>query len=260
MNLQLVRHATLVLQMNGLRIAVDPMLSPAGALDPTAPAENDRRNPLVELPSEFSGFGDLDAVIVTHTHRDHLDDAAVSVLPKELPLFCQPEDEAKLSERGFRNVHAVKESEVWNGIRLTRTGGRHGAGEMAQKMGPVSGFVLQSEGEPVLYIAGDTVWYPEVREALRRFQPDVTVVNAGGARFLTGGPITMTGPDVEQVYRSLPQTRVVAVHMGAWNHCMLSRAELRRYLEEKGISDQVLIPRDGESMTFSHPARALEQA
>jgi L-ascorbate metabolism protein UlaG (beta-lactamase superfamily) len=187
---------------------------------------------------------------VTHTHRDHLDDAAVATLPKQLPLFCQPEDEAKLSERGFRNVRAVKESEVWNGIRLTRTGGKHGTGEMAQKMGPVSGFVLQSEGEPVLYIAGDSVWCPEVGEALARHKPDVTIVNAGGARLLTGGPITMTGPDIEQVLLQSPQTRVVAVHMEAWNHCMLSRAELRRYVEDRGISQRVHIPDDGEWMEF----------
>jgi L-ascorbate metabolism protein UlaG (beta-lactamase superfamily) len=58
MNIQLVRHATLLLHMNGFRIGVDPMLSPAGALDLTAPAENGRRNPLVDLPSGFSGFGD----------------------------------------------------------------------------------------------------------------------------------------------------------------------------------------------------------
>jgi L-ascorbate metabolism protein UlaG (beta-lactamase superfamily) len=255
MHIQLVRHATLFLRMNGFNIAVDPLLSPAGALDPTVPAENDLRNPLVELPPRFSGFGDLDAVIVTHAHRDHLDDAAVGMLPKELPLFCQPEDEAKLSERGFRNVHAVKESESWNGIRLTRTGGRHGTGETARKMGPVSGFVLQSEGEPVLYIVGDSVWCPEVGETLSRHKPDVTIVNAGAARFLTGGPITMTRADIERVCLKLPETRVITVHMEAWNHCMLSRGELRRYLEERGLSQRVHIPDDGEWMEFPMPAR-----
>ncbi|REK52372.1 MAG: hypothetical protein C6W55_16540 [Thermobacillus sp.] len=148
MKIQLVRHATLVLRMSGFTIAVDPMLSPAGALAPAAPAANDRRNPLVDLPAGFPGFGDLDGVIVTHTHRDHLDDAAVEELAKDLPIFCQAEDEAKLSERGFRNMVAVRESAVWSGIRLTRTGGRHGTDEMAQKMGPVSGFVLGAKANP----------------------------------------------------------------------------------------------------------------
>jgi L-ascorbate metabolism protein UlaG (beta-lactamase superfamily) len=256
MKIQLVRHATLVVRMNGLHIGVDPMMSPAGTLDPAAPAANDRRNPLVELPPHFAGLGNLDAVIVTHAHRDHLDDVAVGMIPKGLPLFCQPEDERKLAERGFQNICAVRESVVWNGIRLTRTGGRHGAGEMARKMGPVSGFVLQSDGEPVLYIVGDSVWCPEVGEALIRHKPDVTVVNAGEARFLSGGPITMTGRDIEQVCLTLPETRVIAVHMEAWNHCSLSRKELRRYLEERGISHRVHIPDDGEWMDIPRPAES----
>jgi hypothetical protein len=47
-----------------------------------------------------------------------------------------------------------------------RTGGRHGTGEIGEKMGPVSGYVLRGPGEPVVYIAGDTVWCPEVAAAL----------------------------------------------------------------------------------------------
>jgi L-ascorbate metabolism protein UlaG (beta-lactamase superfamily) len=32
---------------------------------------------------------DVNAVIVTHTHPDHWDDAAISLVPKHLPLFAQ---------------------------------------------------------------------------------------------------------------------------------------------------------------------------
>jgi L-ascorbate metabolism protein UlaG (beta-lactamase superfamily) len=86
----------------------------------------------------------VDAIIVTHTHRDHFDDAAVSTLPKHLPLFCQPEDENIIKEKVFTNVMVVYDEYMWQGIRLNRTIGKHGTGELAEKMGPVSGFVLCS--------------------------------------------------------------------------------------------------------------------
>ena len=71
-------------------------------------------------------------------------------------------------------------------------------------MAPVSGFVVRAEGSPVLYVAGDTIWCPEVEEALEVHRPDVVVVNAGAARLLEGDPITMTAGDVARVCRAAP--------------------------------------------------------
>ena len=84
---------------------------------------------------------------------------------------------------------------------MSRTGGRHGTGEIAEMLAPVSGFVLRAEGEPTVYVAGDTIWCDEVRAALDEHAPDVVVVNASGARFTEGDPIVMTAEDVATVAR-----------------------------------------------------------
>jgi L-ascorbate metabolism protein UlaG (beta-lactamase superfamily) len=115
-------------------------------------------------------------------------------------------------------------------------------------MAPVSGFVVRAEGSPTLYMAGDTVWCPEVEEALDAHDPDVVVVNAGAAQLLEGDPITMTAEDVARVCRALPDTLVVAVHMGAINHCLLTRDDLREELQREGLAEQVEIPGDGETL------------
>ncbi len=254
MKLTLLRHATLLLEYAGLRLLIDPMLSPAGALDPVANAGNDRRIPLVELPLNLAELdallASLDGVLVTHTHRDHWDAAAQRLLRKDMAVLCQPEDEAKLRDTGFREALPVPQNVQWRGIRLQRTGGEHGTGELGKRMGTVSGFVLQAEGEPVVYIAGDTVWCPAVAQAVIEFSPAVVVVNAGEARFLEGDPITMSAADVAQVCRAAPQARVIAVHFEAVNHCRLSRAALRRSLAEVGLEAQVDIPLDGETLEF----------
>jgi len=86
----------------------------------------------------------------------------------------------------------------------------------------------------------------EVREAVRKFHPHDIVLNAGGARFLEGDPITMTAEDVIQVCQASPHSQVVAVHMEAINHCLLSRADLAFQLEAARVIDQVAIPGDGD--------------
>jgi L-ascorbate metabolism protein UlaG (beta-lactamase superfamily) len=249
MQIHFLRHATMVIAIQGRYILVDPMLSPAEAMAPVANAANSRRIPLVDLPLEEVELrymlDHIDAALVTHTHRDHWDDRAVELLPKDLAIICQPEDAAKIGQAGF-TVTPVAARLEWRGVEIYRTGGRHGTGAIGEQMGAVSGFVLRAAGEPTLYIAGDTIWCPEVAQALQTFQPDVVVVNAGAAQFLTGDPITMTSDDVAQVCRARPQSQVIAVHMGAVNHCLLTRAELRSSLDRAGLTGRVQIPADGE--------------
>jgi L-ascorbate metabolism protein UlaG (beta-lactamase superfamily) len=247
MRLQLVRHATLVLEYNGRNLLVDPMLDPAEARPAIQNSPNARKNPLVDLPIPIEKTLDgVEAVLVTHTHLDHWDATAAERLPKQLPLFGQPEDEAKFRSQGFTHVQSVTPSVRWEGIEIVHTGGQHGKGEIAKMLAPVSGFVLRAPGEPTLYIAGDTIWCDEVQQAIREHQPRLIVVNAGAAQFLEGDPITMTADDVIQTCHAAPDAQVVAVHMESINHCLLSRADLAFQLEAARTIGQVAIPQDGD--------------
>jgi L-ascorbate metabolism protein UlaG (beta-lactamase superfamily) len=248
--LTLLRHATLVLDIGGRRLIVDPMLDPPGARGPVRGTPDERPNPLVPLPVDVDrAVAGVEAVLLTHTHVDHLDAAGVSALSPSLPWFCQPEDVDDLTGIGLADVRPLPLGAAvgWQGVRIARTGGRHGREEAAVRgLGPVSGFVVAAEGEPTVYVAGDTVWCPEVQQALAEHDPDVVVVNAGGARFLQGGTVTMEADDVLAVCAAAPSARVVAVHMEAINHCLQGRAELRGLVEAAGLGERVAIPLDGE--------------
>jgi L-ascorbate metabolism protein UlaG (beta-lactamase superfamily) len=231
----LVRHATLLLQLDGRRLLVDPMLDDAGVRPPVENTPNPRRNPLVPLPMPAEDIvRDLDAILVTHLHQDHFDSRAAELLPRDVPLFSQPEDVERLSALGF-SPRPVENELDWEGLRLARTGGRHGTGRIAEALAPVSGFVLEE-----LYIAGDTIWCPEVEEAIDTYEPRVAVVNGSGARFLEGEPIVMTTADVREVAARVPT--VVVVHLEAINHCLETRAEVRAAVPE------ALVPEDGETV------------
>ncbi len=72
----------------------------------------------------------------------------------------------------------------------------------------------------------------------------MVVVNAGGARFNTGDPITMTPADVVAVADAAAGATVVAVHMDAINHCVDTRAALRQAAGDGGV----LVPEDGDAL------------
>ncbi len=252
MKIHFVRHATFALEMGALRVLVDPMLGEAGTAPAVPNTPNGRPNPLVGLPFGDEALLDLientDAILITHTHNDHWDGRARELIPKDRLVLCQPKEEAKISGAGFTNVSAVNPGLAWKGLGFVRTRGRHGTGEIGKQMGIVSGFVVRSEDSPSLYVAGDTIWCDEVEEALLAHRPDVIVVNAGAAQFLEGDPITMTAEDVVRVCRAAPEARVIAVHMEAINHCLLTRPDLAEALEDQGLSDRVEIPADGETL------------
>ncbi len=253
MRLRLIRHATLIVEYNQHTLLIDPMLDDASARPPIQNSPNPRNNPLVPLPIAAEELWQgVDAILVTHTHSDHWDAAAGDLLPKPIPFFGQPEDQAKFRSQAFSNVQPVQDLLAWRGITITRTGGQHGTGEIGKAMAPVSGFIFRADGEPTLYIAGDTIWCSEVQKALREHQPDIIVVNTGAAQFLEGDPITMTADDVITTCQAAPNAQIVAAHMEAINHCLLTRADLAFQLEAARVIQQVAIPNDGDWVVLKH--------
>lgn len=250
MKIQLIRHATLIITINNKKILVDPVLSEAGSMAPIENVPNQNYNPLVELPVDINDITNCDAVLVTHTHKDHFDDAAAKLLPKSIPVFCQPEDEIKLQSDGFTDVHSIAAAYTWNGITFNRTSGKHGHGQIAVQMAPVSGFVISCHEGPSVYIAGDTVWCTEVEDAIEKFKPELVVCNCGGAQFAYGEPITMAAEDIHKLCCRYSSIKIVAVHMEAWNHCRLSRKDLKDYISANNITNTIIIPKDGEVVSF----------
>jgi L-ascorbate metabolism protein UlaG (beta-lactamase superfamily) len=252
MQYTLLRNAAALLTVGGTRFMIDPALDAAGVRPPVPNTPNQRPNPLVELPE---GWEDLvacaDALLVTHMHRDHFDDASSSFLDKDLPLYGQPEDVERLAALGFRNLMPVQDSIEAEGVSITRTAGQHGTGEIGKAMAPVSGFVFDAPHESRVYLAGDTIWCGDVADAIAQHRPDVIIVNAGGARFLEGDPIVMTAEDIAQVHAAAPDALVIVVHLEAINHCLETRSYYRQRLPELGVDiGRIRIPDDGETIIW----------
>ncbi|WP_434557596.1 MBL fold metallo-hydrolase [Pseudomonas sp. Z4-20] len=260
LGLQQVRNATVKITYGDTTFLIDPMLAKKGAYPGFENTyRSNLRNPLVDLTeSPEKVIAGVDAVIVTHTHLDHWDDAAQKALPKDIPLFAQHEEDAQLiRSQGFKNVRVLTDEAEFGGVKITKTGGQHGTDEMyavpalAKPLGEAMGVVFQAPGYKTLYLAGDTIWRKEVDQAINQYHPEVIVLNAGKAKMAGfDGSIIMGEEDVLRASKAAENAQIVAVHMDAINHMSLTREELRAYVKKQGIEGRVDIPEDGASLEF----------
>lgn len=249
MKIQLIRNATMKITYAGRTILTDPMLAPKDAYEPFAGIA---RNPTIELPFQVEEIvKGIESVVVTHDHPDHFDKTARAVLPKMTPVFCQPGDEVRMTEEGFRTVIPIEKSHTWEGITITRTDGRHGSGKILEFTGKVSGFVFQANEEPTVYWVGDSVWCEPVENTIEIFKPDIIITHSGGAKIPGYEYIIMDSAQTLTTLNASPESVVVAIHLEALDHCGVSREALRQMADRDAIPpSRLIIPKDGETIAF----------
>ena len=264
LSLQHIRNATIKLSSGGSTFLIDPMFAEVGAYEGFPNTYRSwLRNPLTPLPMPVKEIIDgVDAVILTHTHLDHWDKAAQEALPRDIPFYVQNEEDASaVRAQGFTNVRVMKDSDEFGKVKMERTATQHGSRamyadpELGRMLGEVMGVVFTSPSGKKAWLVGDTIWFEGVDEALARHEPDVIIVNAGGAamsdeKYRDAPEIIMGKEDVRKMVEKMPKADVVAIHMDAINHMTVDRKDLAEYVREHGIRDRVLIPFDGEKMKF----------
>lgn len=254
-DVRLIRNATLKIQYAGKTILLDPMLGEKGT-EMSALGVN--LNPRVHLTMPVSEvLKGVDFVLLTHAHIDHYDPAAKRLISQNMPWYVQPADYDSVAVKDhFRNTTVIKENVNVGGITIIRIAGNHGRGKLGEMMGASSGYVLKADGQPTLYVMGDCVWNEVTQKAVKEHQPEYIVVNSGGAILppmsKTDGPIIPNEAETMQIIDDCPvNTRFIAVHMDAIDHCQTTRAILRNEARHHGTDmSRLIIPEDGESITL----------
>ena len=148
-------HATVLIELDGVRVLTDPLLH-------DRVAHLRRQVP----PLEPAVYADLDAVLISHLHHDHLDLASLRLLGLEIPLLVPAGAGELLRGRGFSDVTELSVGAVANvGAQVTVTavearhdGRRHPGGLRAATLG----YVI--EGRHAVYFAGDTELFDGMSE------------------------------------------------------------------------------------------------
>ncbi len=252
MELQHIRNASFKLYYHGKTILMDPMLCPKDTFPPFV--KGLRPNPTVDLvmkPEDI--INDIEIVGVTHTHPDHFCPVSASMIPKDTPLFHSIEDQGFERFESFKQCMAIQTSLTWEHITITRVPAQHGSGPVLPYMGKVSGYVLQADNAPTVYITGDSILYESMEETIDAFRPDIIICNAGGG-IIPGFeqfPVMMDEKQIITMTQRYPETKIVALHLESIDFCRVTREGLRAYAHSHHITEeQLLIPKDGEILSF----------
>lgn len=257
--IQKIRNATVKISYADTTFLVDPMFAKKATYSGfEGTYRSELRNPLVDLPIKPETIlADVDAIIVTHTHLDHWDDVAQAAIPKNMPVFVQNKHDRKtIQSQDFKDVRVLTQT-TFQKVKLTKTGGQHGTDSMfqvpalAENLGSSMGVVFEVPQHKTIYLAGDTIWHQEVDQSIEKYKPDVIILNTGNA--LVNGfddSIIMGKADTFTATQKAPNAKIIAVHMDAVNHMAVSRADVSQFVKEKLIEDKVLIPLDGETLSF----------
>lgn len=170
-----IGHASVLARMGQVTMAVDPVLSnrigmrigrrvvgPARLLPPPVSADNLRN---------------IDLVLLTHAHFDHLDRPTLAAIASDTTTVITPPGCAKLVPPGFAEVRTVASGSSidFNGITIHAIEPRHwGARTVLDRHRRVNSYLAAGDGHTVLF-AGDTA----ETTVFNKIAADVAVLGVG---------------------------------------------------------------------------------
>jgi len=145
-------HASVLLELQGTRILTDPLLL-------NRVLHLYRRSP----PVAAQHYTDIDAVLISHNHWDHLDLRSLRRLDRETRIIVPHCVGAMFRRRGYRNLEELREDEETQvgPVRVQATHAKHIGGRPLVSVATAStGYLI--EGQQRIQFFGDTDYFPEM--------------------------------------------------------------------------------------------------
>lgn len=169
-------HATVLVQTpKGTNILIDPFIE---------------HNP--KYPKNFKLPEKIQYVLLTHGHGDHMSDAVPIARKYNSNVVAIYELAAHVKREGAENITGMNIGGTvqLDDVAVTMVEAKHSAGvegkNGSQYAGVATGFVLTITGGPVLYHAGDTTVFGDMKLIKDLYHPEIVMLPIGG--FYTMGP------------------------------------------------------------------------
>jgi L-ascorbate metabolism protein UlaG (beta-lactamase superfamily) len=244
-------HAALLMNFFGTRAISDPSLfTRVGMSIDSILTIGPKR--VADPPLAPAQLQQLDLILITHAHMDHLDLPSLKALPKDAVVVACEKCSKLIAPLGFKDVRELKwgEATVVKGLTIRAMGARHW-GRRWPPFGEDYGFnsyVLEKDGHRMLLAcdSAETDLFASVAEA----PPDVAVFSIGAY-----DPWIRNHANPEQVWAMFEQTRaryLIPIHWGTFKLSKEPMEEpLQRLIAAAGDQqDRIVIRRIGGSWTL----------
>jgi L-ascorbate metabolism protein UlaG (beta-lactamase superfamily) len=221
-------HATVLIEVNGVRLLTDPLLRDRVA--------HLRRR---VTPIRPDIYANLDAVLISHLHHDHLDLGSLRLLGLDTPLLVPAGAGAWLGERGFTNVTELSLDEVANvgPLAVTAVKASH---DGRRRVGPRSlraetlGYLVR--GRHTVYFAGDTELFDGMSSLSPQLDAALLPVAGWGP---TLGPGHMGPLDAARATSLLRPRIAIPIHWGTLSPIGSARHRERRGDPSRAFAEHV---------------------
>jgi len=194
---------------------------------------------------------ELDLVLVSHAHFDHLHKPSLKVLQARGGIVVPRGSGILVKKLGFPAVHEMK---VWdrfefNNLNVVHTPSHHwGARYLHDTHRDYGGYIVRTDGKSVFH-CGDSAYFPGFAEIGNRYDIDVALMPIGAYESPSGRDVHMNPEEAVRAFADLGAKLLIPMHYGTFPLGNEPHEEpVDRLLAEAdrlGISEQVLIPEEG---------------
>jgi L-ascorbate metabolism protein UlaG (beta-lactamase superfamily) len=177
-----IGHATVLLRIGGMTILTDPVLSSRVGVGFGLFTGGPRR--LVAPALTVNELPQIDLILISHAHFDHLDRPTLVRLPRRIPVVTARETQDLIRDLGYRDVTELDwgdRLEFDNGVNITAREVSHwGARTFYDMHRGFNAYLLETPRHKVLY-GGDTAYYEGFRDiGLGTRGVDLAILGIGG--------------------------------------------------------------------------------
>ena len=239
-------HSTTLIEIDGKRVLTDPVWGPRAS--PFSFLGPKRFQP---VPVPIGALPELDAIVISHDHYDHLDYPSVRALAKlRVPIITSLGVGVHLEAWGIP-AERITELDWWEearlpGLTLTAAPAHHFSGRTLGDRNATlwSSFVIRGERHSV-YFSGDGGLSPLFAEIGRRLGPFDLVMMEVGAFHPSWGAVHLGPDNALEAWRQIGSGRFLPIHWGTFNLAMHAWDDPAERLFAQGL-EGLLMPRLGQ--------------
>ena len=244
-------HSTLFVEMEGMNIFIDPMLGEVPAPHPLL--GNPRFNK--ELPISIENLPEIDLVLISHDHYDHLDYGSIQQLKNKVKQFYVPLGiKAHLTKWGI-DATKIKEFDWWdsktlNNIEFVSTPARHFSGRGFTRNNTLwTSWVLKSENNSIFF-SGDSGYGKHFKEIGKKYGPFDFAMMECGQYNEQWAHIHMTPEETIQASVDIQAKTMMPIHWGAFKLALHEWTDPieRSFKKAQELNVQMATPIIGEAI------------